>query len=77
MDFEEALGRFVQTDPAELPEKAQAPPRTERKRSAPENRHSETETFAVAESVMAGASGHHGAALGSALTPDRGQRTPA
>jgi hypothetical protein len=37
MDFAEALGRFIQTDPAELPEKAQAPPKTERNpRAAPE-----------------------------------------
>lgn len=32
MDFAEALGRFVQTDPAELPEKAQAPPKAKRAR---------------------------------------------
>ena len=37
MDFGEALGRFIQTDPAELPEKAQAPPKAGRKkRPAPE-----------------------------------------
>ena len=36
MDFAEALGRFIQTDPAELPDKAQAPPKTGRKRPAPE-----------------------------------------
>ena len=36
MDFAEALGRFIQTDPAEFPEKAQAPPKTERKRPVPE-----------------------------------------
>lgn len=36
MDFTEALGRFVQTDPAELPERAQAPPKTGRKRPVPE-----------------------------------------
>ena len=32
MDFTEALGRFIQTDPDELPEKAQAPPKAGRKK---------------------------------------------
>lgn len=36
MDFEEALGRFIQTDAAELPEKGKAPPGAARKRPAPE-----------------------------------------
>ncbi len=36
MDFEEALGRFIQTDPVELSDKVQAPPKAGRKRPAPE-----------------------------------------
>ena len=36
MDFGEALGRFIQTDPAELPGEARAPPKTGRKRPVPE-----------------------------------------